>query len=82
MRFNIMSQGQPGANNGSFLPNICERNDMSLEGKCCWEKGNSVLRTADMFYLSETFPPPVNFGLKPHLISYSLSPSSKSGCRL
>ena len=58
MRFNIMSQGQPGANNGSFLPNICERNDMSLEGKCCWEKGNSGLRIADMFYLSETFPPP------------------------
>ena len=75
-----------GATNGSFPPNICssgkcllarrcERNDMSLEGKCCWEKGNSGFRIADMFYLSETFPPA-------HLIS-SPAPqvSQVVGCR-
>ena len=77
-----------GATNGSFPPNICssgkcllarrcERNDMSLEGKCCWEKGNSGFRIADMFYLSETFSPA-------HPIS-SLPPpppvSQVAGCR-
>ena len=34
-----------------------------------------------MFYLSETFPP-MNFGLKPHPISYPLLPVSQvAGCR-
>ena len=50
---------------------------MSLEGKCCWEKGNSGFRIADMFYLSETFPPA-------HTISSPPPPSPVSqvaGCR-
>ena len=49
---------------------------MSLEGKCCWEKGNSGFRIADMFYLSETFPPA-------HTISSPPPPpvSQVAGCR-
>ena len=50
---------------------------------CPWKEsvaGKKVIqgldRIADMFYLSETFPP-VNFGLKPHPISYPLLPVSQ-----
>ena len=82
VRFNIMSKGQP---TDLFLQinvlqeNVCLLGDVK-EMICPWKESvagkraiQGLDRITDMFYLSETFSL-MNFGLKPHPISYPLHP--------